>query len=116
MRFQLAKTLEGMEMYGPIYNFSTADPGNIESFRMRDIDHWFLDNMVIKINAYCDTCLDDGDLDYIDAKRCKNLIEMINDLPSGFIPKEFTQAFEVLKDFAQKAIEYNTGIIIEMGP
>ena len=114
MRFQLAKTLDGMKMYGPIYNFSTADPDNIESYYAEDVNDWFLDNMIIKINSYCDTCLDDGDIDYIDAKRCKNLIDMIDDLPSGFVPKEFTETIEVLKDFAQRAIEYDTGIEIEM--
>jgi hypothetical protein len=114
MRFQLAKTLKGMGMYGPIYDFGTADPKNIESFYAPDVDDWFLDNMVIKINSYCDTCLDDGDIDYIDAKRCKNLIEMIDDLPSGFVPDEFTEAIEVLKSFANRAIEYDTGIEIEM--
>ncbi len=114
MRFQLAKTLEGMGMYDPIYDFGTADPKNIESFYVPDVDDWFLDNMVIKINSYCDTCLDDGDVDYIDAKRCKNLIEMIDDLPSDFVPDEFTEAIEVLRNYAQRAIEYNTGVEIEM--
>ena len=114
MRFQLAKTLDGMGMYGPVPNFSTADPSNIETFFADDVNDWFLDNMVIKINSYCDTCLDDGDIDYIDAKRCENLIDMIDELPSGFVPDEFTEAIDVLRDYAQRAIEYNTGIEIEM--
>jgi len=114
MKFQLAKTLEGLKMYGPIYDLSSGIPDKVEEYRIEDINDWFLDNMVIKINSYCDTLLDDGDVDYIDAKRCKNLIEMIDDLPADFVPDEFTEAIKVLRSFAQRAIEYNTGIEIEM--
>ena len=114
MKFQLAKTLEGIKMYGPIYDLGTGGPDKVEEYFMEDINDWFLDNMIIKINSYCDTCLDDGDVDYIDSNRCKNLIEMIDDLPSDFVPDEFTEAIEVLRSFAQRAIEYDTGIEIEM--
>lgn len=114
MTFQLAKTLEGIKMYGPIYDLGTGGPDKIEEYRVDDVVDWFLDNMVDKINATCDTLLDDGDVDFIDAENCKKLVGMIKSLPSNFIPLESQKAMDVLADYAQRAIEYNTGIEIEM--
>lgn len=114
MRFQLAKNLDGIKMYGPIYDLGTGGPDKVEEYIANDVNDWFLDNMIDKINSACDTLLDDGDVDYIDAERCKCLIEMINELPDNYIPIEFQQIIEVLIDYAQRAIQYNTGIEIEM--
>lgn len=114
MRFQLAKTFDGIKMYGPIYDFGTGETDNVEEYVVDDINDWFLDNMIDKINTTCDTLLDDGDVDYIDAKRCKCLIDMINELPDNYVPKEYQKIIEVLLDYAQRAIQYNTGIEIEM--
>lgn len=114
MRFQLAKTLEGLKMYGPIYDLGTGGPETVEEFVTDDIDDWFLDNMVDRINDVCDTLLDDGDVDYIGAEKCEDLLHMIDNLPDGFVPNVFVETVEVLKDFAKRAIEYDTGIEIEM--
>lgn len=114
MRFQLAKTLEGIKMYGPIYDLGTGGPDKVDQYITDDINDWFLDNMVDKINATCDTLLDDGDVDYIAADKCKELIIMINSLPNAYIPLECKKTIEVLLDYAKRAVEYNTGIEIEM--
>lgn len=114
MRFQLAKTLEGIKMYGPIYDLGTGGPDKVEEFVMDDINDWFLDHMIDKINDACDTLLDDGDVDYISAEKCKDLIELLNNLPNNYIPNEFLIAVDVLKEYSQRAIDYNTGIEIEM--
>lgn len=114
MTFQLAKTLEGIRMYGPIYDLGTGGPDKVEEYRVDDVDNWFLDNMVDRINETCDTLLDDGDVDFIDAEECKKLVCMIKSLPSNFIPLESQKAMDVLVKYAQGAIEYNTGIEIEM--
>ena len=95
MRFQLAKTLEGIKMYGPIYDLGTGGPDKVEEFVMEDVDDWFLNHMIEKINGTCDTLLDDGDVDYISAEKCKDLINMLNDLPDDYIPEEFINAVSV---------------------
>ena len=114
MTIQLAKTLEGIKMYGPIYDLGTGWPDKIEEYVVEDRDDWFLENMVDRINATCETLLDDGDYDYISAEKCKKLVKMIDSLPDGFVPKPFDETILKLKDFAKKAVEYNTGISIEM--
>lgn len=114
MRFQLTKTLIGIKMYGPIYDLGTGGPDKVEEYVADDIDDWFLDNMIDRINSACDTLLDDGDVDYISAKKCENLIDMINNLPDNYIPSEFQETIAVLLSYAKRAIEYGTGIEIEM--
>ena len=114
MRFQLAITFDGMKMYGSIYDFGTGLAGMVEEYVVDDTNDWFLEHMIDKINATCDTLLDNGDFDYIDAEKCKELIKMINDFPNGFVPKEFEKVIDILLDYAHRAIEYNTGIEIEM--
>lgn len=114
MRFQLAKTFEGIKMYGPIYDFGTGGFDKVEEFVTEDVDDWFLDHMVDQINAACDTLLDDGDVDFISAEKCKELLEVLNNLPENFVPIDSINAISVLTEYAKKAIEYHTGIEIEM--
>ena len=115
MRLYLAKTLEGLSMYGPIYDLGSGVPGKVEDYVMDYDEHdWMMDNLIDQINATCDTLLDDGDVDYISAKKCENLISLLENLPDGFVPLKYLKVVSVLKDFATRAIEYNTGIAIEM--
>ena len=114
MRFYVARTLEKIKMYGPIYDFGSAVPDKVDEYFVEDFNDWFLDNMIDRINATCDTLLDDGDVDYISAEMCKELVTMLNNLPQGFVPKENREAVDVLLEYAKRAIDYNTGIEIEM--
>ena len=70
--------------------------------------------MIDKINETCDTMLDDGDYDYISCEKCSKLVDLIESLPDGFVPCEYKKVMFTLKEFAIRAIEYNTGIAIEM--
>lgn len=114
MKLQLARTLEGIGLYGPIYDLGTGGADKVEEFATEDRDDWFLDHMVDKINAACDTTLDYGDYDYISAEKCSHLLDMIENLPCGYVPKDYEPVMQVLKEYARKAILYNTGIAIEM--
>lgn len=114
MKLQLAKTLDGTGMYGPIYDLGTGGPDKVEEFYFDDETDWFLDNMVDRINAACDTILDYGDYDYIAADKCQDLLNMIKKLPCGYVPEEYSPLIKTLESYASKALQYNTGIAIEM--
>lgn len=114
MRFQLAKTLEGIRMYGPIPDLGSGWPDKVEEYYVDDKDDWFLDHMAERINAACGTLLDDGDVDFINAESCAELMNMLHQLPDQFIPPDFSEPIAVLKNFAERAIAYGTGISIEM--
>ncbi len=115
MRIQLAKTLDGIGFYGPIYDLGTGVPDKVEEYVMEDNEHdWLLEKMIDRINAECDTLLDDGDYDFIDAGKCKRLIELVDNLPKDYVPEQYKRVVGVLKEYASRAIEYNTGMAIEM--
>lgn len=115
MRFYLAKTLEGLSMYGPIYDLGSGVPDKVEDYALDFDEHeWLMTNLIDRINSTCDTLLDDGDVDFIAASKCENLIELLENLPDGFVPQKFQKTIWVLKDFATRAVGYDTGIAIEM--
>ena len=115
MRFYLAKTLEGLEMYGPIYDLGSGVPDKVEDYVMEYDEHdWLMENLIDKINAACDTLLDDGDVDYIAAEKCEKLIALLDSLPDRFVPQKYIKVISVLKEYAIRAVEYDTGIAIEM--
>ncbi|MDC7301114.1 hypothetical protein [Agathobacter ruminis] len=114
MRFQLAKTLDGIEKYGPVYDLGSGWPDKIEEYVADDVDDWFLNNMVDQINASCETLLDDGDYDYLDAEKCAKLVKLLDNISNEFIPEEYEIPIATLKDYAIRAIHNNTGISIEL--
>jgi hypothetical protein len=115
MRIYLAKTLAGISMYGPIYDLGTGGPDKVEEYVMEFEEHdWLLDHLIDRINSHCDTLLDDGDVDFIGAEKCANLIELIESLPRGYVPDNCQNVVKILLDYANRAIEYGTGIEIEM--
>ena len=114
MTFYLAKTLDNIKMYGPIPDLS-SNPKNVEEYVITEEENeWLLENLVDIINLKCDTLLDDGDYDFFDVEKCKVLLDLISNLPEGFVPKKHGEMIRVLKEFTSQAIEYNTGIAIEL--
>ena len=101
-------------MYGPIYDLVTGRRDKVEEYVVDDVNDWLLENMVDRINVACDTLLDNGDVDYISAERCKDLLDLISNLPDSFVPYDFNLAIDILKEYEERAIEYCTGISIEM--
>ena len=109
MRLYLAKTLDNMKMYGPIPDLSMESEDRVEEIGFGEkVNNWVLDNMLYDINYHSGANLDDGDYDF------KELYEYLNNLPEGFVPKEYVDAIDKLKDYTQRAITYNTGIAIEL--
>lgn len=115
MRIYVAKTLENMKKFGPVYDLSAESPDRVSSHTFgEDINEWFLKHFIDRINAECDTLLDYGDYDYLDSKKCKNLLCLLNDEEIQSLPGGIQDAFEILKECASEAIANNTGIAIEM--
>lgn len=114
MKLQLAKTLDGIGQFGSIYDLETCTADTVEEYVIDDKDDWFLENMVDRINAACGTLLDYGDYDYIAADKCRDLIKTIDDLPDDFVPVDHEQLMLTLREYAARAIQYNTGLSIEM--
>jgi len=115
MRLYLAKTLEGLNMYGPIYDLGSGVPDKVEDCVLGYAEQeWFLDNLVDEINAACDTLLDDGDVDFFDVEKCNKLISTLSDIREIKVPEYCEYMIDKLREYAVDAINYNTGIAIEL--
>lgn len=115
MNIYLAKTLEGMKRYGQIYDLSMEPEDRVEVISFgEDENRWFLKSHVDNVNAACGTLLDDGDVDYIGEEGCKILIRYFEDVNTSDIESQYRQVIDSLLDYAKRAIQYHTGIVIEM--
>ena len=115
MRLYLARTLEGIRMYGPIYDLGSAVPEKVDDYIMEMEEHdWLLDNLVDEINSACDTLLDDGDVDYFDVDKCNNLLSLLDNLENDFVPEYCKRLLLTLREYATYAVENSTGIAIEL--
>lgn len=114
MTVYLSKTLENIKKYGPIPDLS-GEPQKVEEYVYDEEEgYWLLENLVDAINARCDTLLDDGDYDFFDVEKCKVLVELIDELPKGSVPKKYEKMVSDLRSLALRAVSYNTGIGIEL--
>ena len=115
MRIYVAKTLENMKKFGPIYDLTMESMDRVTSYTFgEDINEWFLEHYVDRINAECDTLLDDGDYDYFDYEKCKKLLGLLKGEDISSLPGEVQDVFKILKESASEVINNHTGIAIEM--
>lgn len=104
-----------MKKYGPTYDLSMEPDSRVEEIYFGDEQStWFLDNMVDRVNAECETLLDDGDYDFFDYNACLKLKEVIVNQRKLGIPDFFQDAYKALLTYVERAIDYGTGIAIEL--
>ncbi len=115
MRVYVAKTLENMKKYGPVFDLSVESQDRVLSRTFgEDINEWMLEHFIDRLNAECDTLLDNGDYDYLDCEKCRKLLVLLSEEETQSLPDGIQEVFKILKEYASKAIENNTGIAIEM--
>ena len=115
MTIYLAKTLENMKKYGPIFDLSMEPSERVAEYTFGEEENeWFLSEHVDNINAICDTMLDDGDVDFFDINACRKLIVYLKGIDEKKILPTCVKVYETLMKCAQKAISYQTGIEIEL--
>jgi hypothetical protein len=115
MEIYLAKTLDKMKMYGTTYDLSMEPDDRVETyfFDLQE-NEWLLDNLVDSINAYCGTLLDNGDYDFIPSDECASLISVLEKVDLKIVPEKSRLLVEKMMEFAERAIQYNTGMAIEL--
>jgi hypothetical protein len=115
MELYLAKTLENMKLYGPTYDLTMESEDRVESFKFGSGEsEWLINNLVDMINAECNTLLDDGDYDFIDAHGCEILLKCLGKFNLANSSKEVEELIKKMKEFATRAVELNTGIAIDL--
>ncbi len=112
MELVLVLSLEGLNYYGYIPETFQAKPGQTESFELTEGDEDLLDkDFISQIDRLCNSLIDPGDVDYLNAEQCKL---MLGWLANGGSRSRSTRRLETiyrkLVEFANKAIELGTGI------
>ena len=106
--------------YGPVPGDGPVETDNVsvlytsEDCYMDDETYpAYYDNVFGPINDVCGSDLDNFDYDYLSAEQCKKLVPWLDKQIANPKDKRFLPLYKELRDYAKKAIEYNTGIGIE---
>ena len=105
----------GLHYYGYIPCNPEPLDSRVEVFQLEEPDRELLVNDFIDpINELCDSLLGDGDVDYLNKDKC---VKMKGWLVNRFTPQmnpRLKELYLKLLDFSNRAIEKNTGIVIEL--
>lgn len=117
MKIELFKSLEGViEHYGDIPESHNLPESQVESKRYAMPNNLsLLSDFAMEMNSACGTLLDISDIDFLNATQCKKLVSFVEAYgqTSGAqaMPKQFLSDLAM---FAKKAIELDTGIVVEL--
>lgn len=122
MTAQLVLTLVGIDKYYGYIPEVGDYPDKFEEYTVIDEDDedgdeldWYLDeHFAMPVNKLCDSLLGYGDVDYLDAKKCKKLIPWLEENVKKESNAKVIDIYNKLHEFAKRAVDLNTGIIIEM--
>lgn len=116
MRFTLILDFTGMTYYGgKIPNTPFPPDSRIEEFTLNEQDcETLCGDFVDSINDYCDTLLDDGDIDYFDKAKCILLKSWLEKRLPSVSNERLKSLYGKLLEFANRAIELGTGVVVEL--
>ena len=118
MYFLLLLTLNDIEMDsgGPVVDPYDEQNPCIKCFRLEnnwDDAELFYDD-IDEIDKRCNALLDYGDVDWFDASQCAKLLKWIDDrLQRPAVPR-YVELLSVLRDLCEKAVNLNTGVMIDL--
>ncbi len=114
MIYQLILNLEGLKYYGDIPEAPQESGPNVEVFQF-DMEDWplFRDDFIEPVDTLCDVLLDYSDVDYFDADKCKLLHGWLVERLEKPIQPRLAFLYRKLDEFALRAIELNTGVVVE---
>ena len=115
MELILVLSLEGLDYYGYIPETFQAKPGQTESFELTDEDENLLDqDFVDPIDRLCNSLIDPGDVDYLNAEQCKLMLGWLEQRLTEPVTSRLETIYRKLVEFANRAIELNTGIVFNL--
>lgn len=112
MYIAVLKSNAPMDMYGDVPEVYSSD--NVEIFYGDWDDGISLCNYLLPLlDSKVDNLLDIGDVDYFPATKCSSLIAILIANEQKLRAQLRPEVVDNLIGFTQKAIELNTGIVIE---
>ena len=115
MRFVLALCLDGAAYYGhiPELPYETCDMAEV--FLLEESDWELLNSQFVdSVNGLCGTLLDYGDVDYLEPSQCIQLEEWLKSQLARELNDRTRYLYSKLLDFAARAVEIDTGVMIEL--
>lgn len=115
----IVSTISGTKLMtyygGKIPNTPFPPDPRIKEFPLNEQDCELLcEDFVDSINVYCDTLLDDGDVDYFDKAKCLLLKSRIEKRLPSVSNERLKSLYGKLLEFANRAIELGTGVVVEL--
>ncbi|KAA8819807.1 hypothetical protein CSQ85_03665 [Bifidobacterium rousetti] len=101
--------------YGNVPNGPYGPGFHSEVYRMRESDRDPMDeDFTDEVNRLCDTTLGYGDVDFFDPEQCRLLAGWLEARLTQPITPRLADIYRHLLDYARRAVQYNTGIVIEL--
>lgn len=115
MRCALILNFDGISYYGSIPNAPYAPDERVDETCFLEEGDWdLLDaDFIDSVNDACGTLLDLCDVDYFDKIKCIKLKEWLENKLSKNIHHRLREIYTKLLEYATRAIELDTGIVIE---
>ena len=116
MKFELVKNIDKTELYGDIPCLPCELDSDVgERFLGEESDSWLLLNdFVPEIDKICKNTLDYGDVDFFDASKCVIIKGWIEMRKRKSMSERLMELYDQLYIFVLKAIELDTGVVIEL--
>ncbi len=117
MWLALFKTLENMPSYGPVPTLPPLPDERIEKFDFRlakEMEELFEMEFINPVDNLCNALLDLDEFDFLDVGQCALLKPWLEERLKGNVIPEFRSIYEKLLEFATRAIELNTGVVVEL--
>ncbi len=116
MRFELFLGLQNLKYYGNIPEKPDDRNGRVEIYKFDDEVYapLFDEDFIDEVNALCDSCLDLSDVDYFDKDKCVKLKDWLEKRLSKELNPLLKPIYKKLLDFAARAIELRTGVVIQL--
>lgn len=115
MKFALILDYAGLDYYGHIPVVPYPPDSRVEVFYFEDEENYLLlEDFVPPINKACGTLLDDGDSDYFNHSKCTILKSWLEERLPSISNEILANLYRKLLEFATRAIEQNTGVVVEL--
>lgn len=116
MWFELFLDLQNLKYYGYIPEMPEDRAGRVEIYKFDSKTYRDLINkdFVDSVNAACDSLLDISDVDFFDSEKCVKLKSWLENRLAKDIDPLLFSLYGKLLEFANKAIELNTGVVIQL--
>ena len=113
---------ENLSYYGDIPEPPMQSDGNAEVYFPKlqpfdDLDTlWpvLYDDFIVPIMDPCDMVLSLSDIDYFDTEHCKLLAAWLSERMKRPAPPILQDFYEKLLEYAERAIELGTGVVVEL--